>query len=410
MAEAISQLRKGLALISELPESKAHRQQELNLQIALGRALIAGHGYTASGVDETYERARRLCDELGEQAKLVLVMFGQYLHEAMIGRLTSALQIGQQILELGETWNDSRMRYLGCRCIAVMDHYQGQFVEARAYFERTLFLYDPAHRAYLTDLSAEDPHCATLLHSSWTLACLGYLDQARERVDQGLSEARRSGRPDTLVFSIRMACFADHLLRSTAPLWLERSNELSALSANHGMPFLEGFARFVHGVYLAASGNVEQAITLLEDRLAFNRAAGGEQVVLYNLINLAEVYAVAGLPQEGLKQVAEATRYLRPTQGCWWEPEIHRLRAELLQAIGDGADAEDSFRQSLAVARRQNAKLFELRTAMGLARLWRDRGKRAEARDLLGPIYNWFTEGFDAPDLKDAKVLLDELA
>ncbi|WP_104518531.1 adenylate/guanylate cyclase domain-containing protein [Rhodopila globiformis] len=410
MAEAISQLRKGLYLVPKLSDSEARQQQELDLQIALGRALIAGHGYTASGVGETYARARLLCDQLGDKARLVLVMFGQYLYEAMIGKLKSASDIALRMLSLGEMWNDNRVRYLGCRCAAVIDHHQGEFVEARTHFERTLSLYNLADRAYLADLSAEDPHCATLLHFSWTLACLGYLDQARKRLDQGLSEARQSGRPDTLASSIRMAWVGDNLLRSTASVWLERVDELSALSINRDLPFLEGVTNSVRSSYLAASGYIEQGIALLRSRLATTRAAGNVGTVLIMSVYLAELYGVAGLPQDGLKLVVEAEGHLRPNQGCWWEAEMHRLRGQFLYAIGERTEAEASFQQGLVVARRQSAKLFELRTAMGLARFWRDQGKRMEARDLLSPIYRWFTEGFDTPDLRDAKALLEELA
>jgi predicted ATPase len=309
---------------------------------------------------------------------------------------------------LGETWNDDRMKYLGCRCMAVIDFYHGEFAASRVYFERTLALYDPAHRAYLTALTSQDPHCSMLLHFSWTLACLGYLDQARGRLDEGLAAGRQNGRSDTIAFSIMVACTTLYLLRSATQLRLERADELIALSAKHGFSMFEATGKFWRGSCLVASGNTDEGITLLKDVLASHRAAGLELFIPFSLIALAEAYGFAGLPQEGLKVLAEPGELLRPTPCCWWEAEMHRHRGELLRSTGDDAGAEGSFQQGLVVARRQDAKLFELRTAVGLARLWRDGGRREEARDLLAPICDWFTEGFDTPDLQEAKALLDE--
>jgi predicted ATPase len=132
--------------------------------------------------------------------------------------------------------------------------------------------------------------------------------------------------------------------------------------------------------------------------------------VPFSLIFLAEAYGFAGSPQEGLTVLAEAGEYLRPAQSRSWHAMMHRLRGELLRMAEDDTNAEDCLQRSLAVARRQDARLLELRASVSLARLWRDLGKRREAQDLLAPIYGWFTEGFDTLDLKEAKGLLDELA
>jgi predicted ATPase len=128
------------------------------------------------------------------------------------------------------------------------------------------------------------------------------------------------------------------------------------------------------------------------------------------LIWLAETHAMLGQPVEGLKCLAEAAQIIETTEERVAEAELHRLRGDLLHATGDRSAAEQSYRQAITVAERQSAKLFELRAAACLARLWRDQGKRTEARDLLGPVYDWFTEGFDAPDLLEAKALLEEFA
>jgi predicted ATPase len=321
----------------------------------------------------------------------------------------SASRIAQEVLDLGETWNDNLMKYLGCRCIAVIDFYLGGFAASRLYFERTLAFYRPSHRAYLTALTAEDPHCATLLHFGWTLAFLGYLDQARARLDEGLAEARQSGRADTLAFALQMNCWADYFLRSAPSLRIKHADELAVLSAKHGFSSFDRVQKAARGSCIAASGHAEQGITLIKDVLVFARAAGLETWVPVGLIMLAEAYGFAGSPHEGLTVLAEAGEHLRPAQSRFWHAMMHRLRGELLRMAEDNANAEDGFQRSLAVARRQDARLLELRASVSLARLWRDLGKRREARDLLAPIYGWFTEGFDTPDLKEAKALLEEL-
>jgi class 3 adenylate cyclase/tetratricopeptide (TPR) repeat protein len=410
MAEAVSQLRRGLQLIPGLPDTRGTQERELDLQIALGRALTARYGSAVSEVAVTFARARRLCERLWEKDKLVLAMFGEYCYQGLrAGRSAFPPEVASGILDLGEAWNDSRTRYLGHRCLGVNHFYLGEFAAARAHFERALALYEPEHRAYLTELTAEDPHSSILMHFSWALACLGHLDQARARCDEGIAEARRSGKADVLGFAIYMSLIGDQILRSPLQIRLERADELIALSAKHGFLPYERGGKAARAECLALSANAEQAIAPLQKNLAACRATGVELWVPWCLISLAGAYGLAGLPQEGLNVLAEADEYILPSQGRWWVAELHRLRGDLLRSTGDDTAAEESFQRGLAVARRQEAKLIQLRAATGLARLRRHVGKRTEARDLLAPIYGWFTEGFDAPDLKEAKSLLEEL-
>jgi predicted ATPase len=140
------------------------------------------------------------------------------------------------------------------------------------------------------------------------------------------------------------------------------------------------------------------------------RAAGAGITMSAVLMQFAEGHAKRGRPDEGVRCLAEAAQLIETTDERFAEAELHRLQSELLNVAGDRASAERSYHQALAIAKRQSAKLWELRAATSLARRWHDRGKRAEARDLLAPIYGWFTEGFDTPVLKEAKALLDELS
>jgi predicted ATPase len=190
---------------------------------------------------------------------------------------------------------------------------------------------------------------------------------------------------------------------------LRHAEELLALSTAHGFPYFLGMATAFRGASLTALGQAQEGLTLLTQGLMAIRATGTVQNTSHALLWRAEAYAMLGQPVEGLNCLAEAARIIETTEERYHETELHRLRGDLLNATGDPAAAERNYHLALEVAKRQSAKLLELRASISVARLWCKQGKRGEARDLLAPIYGWFTEGFDTPDLKAAKVLLDEL-
>jgi tetratricopeptide (TPR) repeat protein len=239
-----------------------------------------------------------------------------------------------------------------------------------------------------------------LAYLALTLAHLGYLDQARSRMDRALSEARRVRHFHTLAHVLTFANWLGWLTSSP----LVHLQEALALSTEHGFPFYLGFARAYLGRSLLTRGQAQEGLADL------HATAGGVSTPML-FIWLAEAYAAVGKPAEGQNCLAEAARIIETSDERVDEAELlHRVPGDLLNAAGDRSGAEQHYRQAIAVAERQSAKLLQLKASTSLARLWRDQGKRVEARDLLGPIYNWFTEGFDAPDLEDAKALLDDLA
>jgi predicted ATPase len=240
------------------------------------------------------------------------------------------------------------------------------------------------------------------------LAYLGYLDQARSRAEEAVSEARAYQYTHTLAlclfFRCWVACVANlpHEDRQFAEAVLEVTNE-------HGYPFWAAVATFHKRWSSAMLGEASEAVTLLTEGLALITATGTVATKAFYLARLAEVCAVLGQPAEGLSKTKEGAQLIEATEERIWEADLYRVQGDLLNATGDHGAAEGSFERALAVARRQSAKTFELRAATSLARLWHDQGKRAEARDLLAPIYGWFTEGFDTPVLQEAKALLDAL-
>ena len=246
-----------------------------------------------------------------------------------------------------------------------------------------------------------------LTHLALTLIYLGYLDQGRTRMKEAVSVARQH--PFTQALVGHFACEA--AWASGSPEMAERqAEETAALSREHGFTLILGFATFFHGGILTAREQPQEGFALVTEGLSLIRSTGASIQTPPALLLLGEAQAKLGQPVEALNSLAEAAQVIEATDERKIEAGVHRLRGDLLNAIGDQAAGEENYGRALAVARKQSAKTFELRAATSLARLWRDQGKRTEARDLLAPIYGWFTEGFDTPVLKEAKALLEELA
>jgi len=403
-AEAVAQLRKGLEVLAGLPDGPRRQQQELRLQAALGSALTATAGRAAPEVDETHARVRALAEQLDRPEYLAPLIASQWTLYFMRAELRLALALGQQLEQIGEARNDAEVHLMGRFAHGMIRFWLGEFVAARAVLERSMGYADSARRS---PRGSVDPYSATLANLATTLACLGYIDQARSRIDEALSEARRLRHALTLVHVLD---FADLLNWITAAP-MAHVEEFHTLTTEHGFRYYSGWALAHRGRSLIALGRAQEGLGLLTQGLAELRAAGSVIGTAGVFTWLAEAYAMLGQPAEERNSLAEAARIVETTDERVFEAELlHRVPGDLMNAAGDGSAAERHYRRAIAVAERQSARLFQLRASNSLARLWRDQGKRAEARDLLAPIYNWFTEGFNAPDLKDAQALLDELA
>jgi class 3 adenylate cyclase/predicted ATPase len=408
MIEAVAQLRKGLNLLSGVPESAARQKQELDLQIALGRALMATKGYATPEPGEAYARARQLCEQLNWPQQSAIVLGGQWLYHVARAELEQGEHQAEVMRHLCErsddvSWNVAAGRISGCTCF-----FLGKFIEARAYLENILAKWDSTYRA---STWAEDPYVSSLIYLFRTLLCLGYLDQARQRRDEALAEARRLS-PDSLAFALCLVWRGDWAMEGvkSAQTMLRSADEILTISSEQGFSPWFAVGNIMRGWCLGTMGRAEEGIPLLLEGLDARRAMGAKLVMPFYLMTLAEVYGMAAQPEKGLNRLAEAAMLLETTQERWAEAEVHRLRGTLLLSMREPAEAEESLNRALAVARRQGAKFWELRAAVDLAQLRRDQSKHTEARDLLAPIYGWFTEGFDTPVLQDAKALLDQLA
>jgi predicted ATPase len=408
MAEAIAQLTKGLELLTSLPDSASRQRQELELRIALGRALIVAHGYAAPAVGETYTRARALCEQLGRPPEIVPVLYGQFVYYHTKGPLRLARTLAADLLQRGEDGADAVMTVMGHRASGVSCFYLGEFLASRAHMEQALARFDPVHRAFYLSLSAQDALVTLFFYLSRDLCCLGYLDQARFRSETAVEEARKLGHAFSLADALYGACFIDWATGSREEL-LARTDAFIAVSDEHDIRWHRAVGTVFRAWAVAGSGQTGEGIALLKAGVAAYRTTGSVTLVPYYLTLLAEVEGMAKELDEGLGHLADAERLMADTEARWAEAELYRVRGELLRASHDPAGAERSFSQAIGIAQQQSAKFWELRAATSLARLWREQGKHDAARDLLTPIYGWFTEGFDTPVLKEAKTLLDDL-
>ena len=357
---------------------------------------------------ETYARARALCEQLDRPPEIVPVLYGQFVYHLVKGPLRLAREIAADLLQRGEDGADPAITATAHRFSAMTCFHLGEFLASRAHLEQALARFDPAHRPFYKSFHIQDPLGPLLNYLSWDLCCLGYLDQAHLRSETAVEEARKLGHPYSLAYALIGACVVDWGTRSCEELQA-RADALVAVSEEHGFWYRAAGTAF-RGWALAGGGQTTEGIAQLRAGVAAYRATGAVTWAPFFLTLLAEAEGLAKQRDEGLEHLAEAERLMAKTEERWSEAELHRVRGELLRAGHDPAAAEHSLCQAIDIAQQQSAKFWELRAAISLARLWREQGKRKEARDLLAPVYGWFTEGFDTPVVKETKALLDTLA
>jgi predicted ATPase len=410
LAEAVALLRRGLALVPALPDNDWRREREFDLQIALGQALVERQGYSTPDAGEAYARARQLSGALKRPSALLFALWGQWVYHVCRADLALARQLATEIRELGETRGDIPTRVLGCDASGLTYTELGEFTPARTYLDEGLALFDPAHRLFYAELLPNDALVQLRVYSSLLSVCLGDLDQALSHRDAALQEARRLAHPHDLGLALGFAWITSQCVGSDADSLCQCATELLAISVANELGFYRAVGLVFRGWSVAALGQADEGISLLTTGLAGMREAG---FILYrpqNLTLLGDACRMAGQWQAALGHCAEAQRLAEATGERWFQAETLRLTGDVRLRIGDTAGAEASYGEALAIARRQDAKLWELRAATGLARLWRDQSKLSQARDLLAPVYGWFTEGFASPVLQDAKALLEELS
>jgi predicted ATPase len=406
-AEAISHLTTALALLRTLPDTPERTRQELDLQITLGPALIPTKGQAAPEGEHAYARARELCRQVGETPQLFPTLIGLWLFYLVRAELQTAHELGAQLLGLAQCQQAPVLLLLAHRVLGTTFLWLGEFTLARAHLEQVMALYDPQQHHFLAFSFGSDLKVHCLSYVALILEWLGYPNQALQKSHEALSLAQDLSHPSGLVVALFFAAWL-HYSRREVYVSQERAKAAVTRSAEHGFPFWLAAGTMLGGWALVKQGQGEEGMEQIRQGLATYRATGAEQWRPCSLAVLGEAYREIGQVDEGLQALALVDK----NEERWWEAELHRLRGELLlrQAVPNQPQGEACFQKALDVARYQHAKSLELRAAMSLARLWQHRGQRTEARQLLAPIFGWFTEGFDTADLREAKMLPEELS
>jgi tetratricopeptide (TPR) repeat protein len=387
-----------------------HEQRELELQAALVPAVIAAKGYTAREVGETIARARSLAEKLDRIDYLFGLLHGEWLYRLGRGEIKLTLPLAKDLQQVADARNDRAAQLLAHHWEQGVTHwYLGDFVAARAFLEHCEGLQHSDHRAVYATTTATDPYASSLAYLGMTLTVLGYIDQGRRRMDEAVSEARLLKSQYTLAEVLTFAGLTERHCGSPRTVQ-QHAEEIVALSSEHGLQFwLEVGKAGLLGWSLAALGDARRGLDLIKKGMSVFATDGAMLPYAGALTNLAECYAALGRAADGLSCLDEAAQIIDTMGHRYLEVDVLRVRGDLLNATGDRTAAEESYHRALAVAQSQTAKTLELRAATSLARLWRNQGKRTEARDALAPVYGWFTEGFSTPVLQEAKALLEEL-
>jgi class 3 adenylate cyclase/predicted ATPase len=420
--EAIRHLTAALELLKALPDTPERTQQELTLQTILGLVLATTKGWAAPEVERAYTRARELCQQGGNPLQLFPVLRGLWAFYLRRAELSTARELAEQLLTLAQPQQDPSFLLEAHLALGTTLYYFGELTLAREHLEQGIVLYNPQHH-HLAFLSGLDPGVSCLSWGSWVLWLLGYADQALKRSHEAEALAQQVSHAFSLAYALGTAAVLYVLCRDGQG-GQGRAEAMIVLSSEQGFAYPLAMGTLYRGWALTEQRREEEGIAQMHESLDAMRATGAELARPWASALQAEAYGKVGQTEEGLSVLTEAIATVHKTGERWYEAELYRLKGELsLQSrspqssVSDPrplapdlqAEAEECFQKAIAIAQRQQAKSLELRAATSLARLWQQQGKTAEARDLLAPVYNWFTEGFDTKDLLEARALLEEL-
>jgi DNA-binding winged helix-turn-helix (wHTH) protein/predicted ATPase/type II secretory pathway predicted ATPase ExeA len=431
----------GVSLLHRLAATPERHQQELTLQMMLGTAFIAAKGFAAPEVGRAYARAQELCHQVGEASQLFPVLFGLALFYSTRAQPKIALEIETRLQHLVQRHPDSLHRVEAHFVSGLISFIQGELVSAHTSWAHCLALHEPQQTSAHLLLYGHHPDVIAGVWSAFVYWLRGYPEQAVSQAQAALTLAHALAHPYSLAFALFWTAILYRGLKKVQAV-RAHAEVLIPLAQSQGMASVL-FGTIIDGWALAEQGHAEEGIARIREGVAGARALGIGTGLTQCLAWLAEAYGKAGQVEEGLKAVAEALTIAQANRERFYEAELYRLKGELTlqqrtverrKAKGENhkaprtgqkakvpstqdltpsthaeAEAEACFLKAIEIARQQHAKSWELLATVSLARLWQGRGKREKARQMLAEIYNWFTEGFDTADLKEAKALLDAL-
>jgi class 3 adenylate cyclase/predicted ATPase len=418
LVEAAAQFTSALDQIATLPATPALRREQIKLQVAVTNSLMHIKGFSAPETKAATERARLLIEQaetLGEPLEdpllLFSVLYGFCAANFIAFNGDVARDLAAQFLALAEKQRATIPLLVGHRLVGPSSLLTGDIVDGRAHYDQALALYDAAEHRSLATRFGYDIRVSILSFRSVALWMLGYPEAALLDVDQALKDARETGHAPSLMFALASTSVTHLLLRNYATA-NARADELVAVADEKSAPFWKAWGRTIQGCVLVLTGKPSDAIQQITAGITAFQSTGATWGLPTWLLHLAKAYADLRQFEDAWRCIDEAILAVEKNRERWWEVEVNRVAGEiaLKSPAPDSAKAEAYFERALTVARAQQAKSWELRPATSMARLWRDQRKPQQARELLAPVYGWFTEGFDTLDLKEAKALIDELA
>jgi predicted ATPase len=417
LVEAVEQFTRALDQIATLPATPALRREEIKLQVALITPLIHVKGHAAAETRAATEQARLLIEQaeaLGEPPEdpllLFAVLYGFWATNFVAFNGDVCLDLAAQFLALAEKQETTAPLMIGHRLVGMSLLHTGDIAAGRAHLDRAMELYHPAEHRPLATLFGQDPGMAILSHRSLALWFLGYPEAALADTARALKDAREIGQAATLRYALAWTSFTQSFCGNYAAANAQ-TDEVVALADEKGALLWKAFGMMNQGCVLALTGKASDAVHMITVGITAWRSTGSTLWLPLGLSYLTRAYAELGQFDDAWRCIGEAIAAVETTKERWWEAEVNRVAGEiaLMSPERDVGKAKAYFERALAIARQQQAKSWELRASMSLARLWRDQGKVQQARELLAPVYGWFTEGFDTRDLKEAKALLEEL-
>jgi hypothetical protein len=401
--EAMRHFERGLSILAALPGGLARDKCEIELQLARGLSLFTAEGFRSARAAQAYARARQLAEGQGDAHQLFVAVYGLWQSADGTGNALDCRRLSNRLLQLTRDSADDGLRLQAHHAAWPTCLRSGEPMAAREHCDEGRRLYDPErHRSHRLLYGGHDPGVCAGNIGAAVYWMLGYPDKGLAIGSEALATAERIAHPLSLqmglVYSVRL-----HLNRGEPELALQRLGAVEALVAEQRLGLFEE-PQILRGAALSTQGALNEAVACLREGLA--RRAGD----LYAIACLAEALARRGEHAAALAAVREGRKAQKEMGRYWLDAELHRLEGIALAGLNRLEEAQSALQEALRIARKQQAKAYELRAATSLARLWGEQGRRAEARDLLAPVYGWFTEGFDTADLKEAKALLAELA
>ena len=415
VAEAMSHLQRGLDLIQNLDEGPLRDQMELGFQLPMGAVLLQAKGYANDDVGKTFARARELCERLGPEAPLFHVLWGFWVWNVVLNRLESCLEFANELLQLAEQSQDDGFIMEARFCLGVSLMYVGNPTESRDQLQRAFELYDEERCRFHSQFTGQICGPILLSYLSLSLWHLGFPDQALRTGQQAVDLAKELGHPFTEGFvQYHFGWLNDYF--GDAQTVQRCGDEGYTISHEGGFALWETLGTLNKGVGILLQGGLsdkqaDEAMQQAQSGLSGFMATGAQLHISHCYALFADLFLRSGKIDEASGELEKGFEASNKYNEVCDLAELHRLKGELLlrQSSENQTDAESCFQTAIETARQQNAKSWELRATMSLCRLWQTQEKYDEARNQLAAIYDWFTEGFDTPDLLDAKALLDEL-